>query len=48
MILSEGNSFYVDNKNLSSIDVKPQFSTNYQLGTVFKHDRFNGDAAVYW
>ncbi len=48
MILSEGNSFYVDNKNLSSIDVKPQFSTNYQLGTVFKHDRFNADIDVYW
>ncbi len=47
-ILSEGNSFYVDNKNLSSIDVKPQLSTNYQLGTVFKQDRFNADFDVYW
>jgi iron complex outermembrane receptor protein len=48
MILSEGNSFYVDNRNLSSIDVKPQLSTNYQVGTVFKHDRFNADFDVYW
>ncbi len=48
MILSEGNSFYVDNKNLSSIDVKPQLSTNYQVGTVFKHDRFNADVDVYY
>ncbi|HVS51170.1 MAG TPA: TonB-dependent receptor [Opitutaceae bacterium] len=48
MILSEGNSFYVDNSRLSNIDVKPQLSTNYQLGTVFKHDRFNADADVYW
>lgn len=48
MILSEGNSFYVDNSRLSSIDVKPQLSTNYQVGTVFKQDRFNADADVYW
>jgi iron complex outermembrane receptor protein len=48
MILSEGNSFYVDNANLSSIDVKPQRSTNYQVGTVFKHDRFNADIDVYY
>jgi iron complex outermembrane receptor protein len=48
MILSEGNSFYVDNKNLSSIDVKPQLSTNYQIGTVYKQDRFNADFDVYW
>jgi iron complex outermembrane receptor protein len=48
MILSEGNAFYVDNKNLSSIDVKPQLSTNYQVGTVFKQDRFNADIDVYY
>jgi iron complex outermembrane receptor protein len=48
MILSEGNSFYVDNSRLSSIDVKPQLSTNYQLGTVFKHDRLNADVDVYY
>jgi iron complex outermembrane recepter protein len=48
MILSEGNSFYVDNANLGKIDVKPQLSTNYQVGTVFKQDRFNADFDVYW
>jgi iron complex outermembrane receptor protein len=45
---SEGNSFYVANSNLGSIDIAPQISTNYQLGTVFKHDRFNADADVYY
>lgn len=45
---SEGNSFYVDNANLPSINIKPEISTNYQLGTVFKQNRFNADADVYY
>jgi iron complex outermembrane receptor protein len=48
MALSEADSFYVANANLGSINVKPQLSTNYQLGTVFKHDRFNADFDVYY
>jgi len=48
MALSETNSFYVDNANLAAINVKPQLSTNYQLGTVFKQDRFNADVDVYY
>ena len=48
MALSETNSFYVDNANLGKINVKPQLSTNYQLGTVFKHDRFNADIDAYY
>jgi iron complex outermembrane receptor protein len=48
MALSEGNSFYVDNSNLGKINVKPQLSTNYQAGTVFKYDRFNAAADVYY
>ena len=48
MALSEGNSFYVDNSNLGRINIKPQLSTNYQAGTVFKHDRFNAAADVYY
>jgi iron complex outermembrane receptor protein len=48
MALSEGNSFYVDNANLAAINVKPQLSTNYQLGTVFKQDNFNADIDVYY
>ena len=44
---SEGNSFYVDNSNLGKINIQPQVSTNYQVGTVFKHDRFNADLDVY-
>jgi len=48
MALSEGNSFYVDNANLGKINIKPQLSTNYQAGTVFKHDRFNVAADVYY
>ena len=47
MALSEANSFYVDNGNLGAINVKPQHSTNYQVGTVFKHDRFNADIDIY-
>ncbi len=45
---SEANSFYVDNANLPSINIKPEISTNYQLGTVYKQDRFNADADVYY
>jgi len=45
---TEGNSFYVDNSNLGKINIKPQLSTNYQVGTVFKHDRFNADIDVYY
>ena len=45
---SEGNSFYVDNRNLPSINIRPQLSTNYQVGTVFKQDRFNADFAAYY
>ncbi|MFI5337166.1 MAG: TonB-dependent receptor [Opitutales bacterium] len=45
---SEGNSFYVDNSNLAKINIKPEGSTNYQIGTVFKQDRFNADIDVYW
>jgi iron complex outermembrane receptor protein len=45
---SEANSFYVANSNLGRIAIKPELTTNYQLGTVFKHDRFNADADVYY
>jgi iron complex outermembrane recepter protein len=45
---TEGNSFYVDNANLSSINVKPELSTNYQVGTVFKQNRFNADVDAYY
>lgn len=48
MALSEGNSFYVDKANLGAINVKPQLSTNYQVGTVFKQDRFNADIDAYY
>ncbi len=48
MALSEGNSFYVDNANLGAINIKPQLSTNYQVGTVFKQDRFNADIDAYY
>ncbi len=48
MALSEGNSFYVANANLPSINVKPELSTNYQVGTVFKQDRFNADIDAYY
>jgi len=48
MALSEGNSFYVANANLGAIHVAPQLSTNYQVGTVFKQDRFNADLDAYW
>ncbi len=47
MTLSEANSFYVDNANLGAINVKPQHSSNYQLGTVFKRSRFNADIDIY-
>jgi len=45
---SEANSFYVNNSNLGAIDIKPELSTNYQVGTVFQHDRFNGDIDAYY
>lgn len=45
--LTEAQSFYVDNANLGAINVKPQLSTNYQIGTVFKQDRFNADIDAY-
>jgi len=48
MALSEGNSFYVDNANLGAINIKPQLSTNYQVGTVYQQDRFNADIDVYY
>ena len=48
MALSEGNSFYVDNANLGAINVSPQLSTNYQVGTVYQQDRFNADVDAYY
>ena len=45
---SEANSFYVSNANQGLIHIKPQTSTNYQLGTVYKNNRFNADADVYY
>lgn len=48
MALSEGNAFYVDKANLGAINIKPQLSTNYQIGTVFKQDRFNADIDAYY
>lgn len=48
MALSEAQSFYVDNANLAAINIKPQHSTNYQVGTIFKHDRFNADFDAYY
>ncbi len=45
---SEANSFYVDNANLAAINIKPQLSTNYQVGTVYQHERFNAAADVYY
>ena len=46
--LSEANSFYTDNSNVSKIAVKPQISTNYQIGTVYRADRFTGDIDAYY
>lgn len=43
---SEKNTFYVS--DLTSNVVKPQLSTNYQIGTVFKNGRFNADVDAYW
>jgi iron complex outermembrane receptor protein len=40
------NQFYVPRPENNRI--QPQETTNYQLGTVFKHDRFNADVDVYW
>ncbi|MBW8782158.1 MAG: TonB-dependent receptor [Verrucomicrobia bacterium] len=45
---SEANAFYVSNSNLSLINIKPELSTNYQIGTVFKKDRFNADVDAYY
>ncbi len=45
---SEANAFYVNNSNLGSINIKPELSTNYQVGTVFKQDRFNADFDAYY
>ena len=45
---TEGNSFYVDNSNQAAINIKPEISTNYQIGTVFKRDRFNADLDAYY
>ena len=45
---SEANSFYVNNTNLGSINIKPEITTNYQVGTVFKQNRFNADVDAYY
>jgi len=48
---SEGNAFYVTDANYfsgGSGNVKPQVSMNYQIGTVYKNNRFNADADVYY
>jgi len=48
---SESNAFYVSDANYfsgTSTNIKPQISTNYQIGTVFKNNRFNADADVYY
>ncbi len=39
------NQFYVDAPDTNT--VKPAQTWNYQLGTVYKHDRFNAAADVY-
>ena len=46
--LSEANSFYTDSSNVSKIAVKPQVSTNYQAGAVYRSDRFTGDVDAYY
>ena len=38
--------FYVPDP--SKDNVKPQETTNYQVGTVYKSGRFNGDLDAYW
>ncbi len=45
---SEGNSFYVANSNLSAINISPEISTNYQVGTVYKTNKFNADFDAYY
>ena len=40
------NQFYVPKPQNNS--VQPQETVNYQLGTVFKRDRFNADADLYY
>jgi len=45
---SEANSFYVANANLGSINISPELSTNYQVGTVYKTNKFNADVDAYY
>ena len=45
---SEANAFYVSGTNLNGIHIDPQISTNYQIGTVFKNNRFNADVDAYY
>ncbi|WP_255436919.1 TonB-dependent receptor [Rhodanobacter sp. PCA2] len=40
------NQFYVPDPRKSN--TKPQQTTNYQAGTVYKNDRFNADADVFY
>lgn len=40
------NQFYVTDPSHNQI--KPEETTNYQVGTVFKRDRFNADLDAYW
>jgi iron complex outermembrane receptor protein len=40
------SAYYVNNPNLNPI--KPQLSTNYQLGTVFAASKFTFDADIYY
>lgn len=40
------NQFYVDDPSTNT--VKPAQTWNYQLGTVYRHDRFNASADVYY
>lgn len=40
------NQFYVLNPNLNQINA--QQTVNYQVGTVYKNDHFNGDVDAYW
>ena len=45
---SEANSFYVNNSNLGNIAIKPELTTNYQVGTVFRQNRFNAAIDAYY
>jgi len=40
------NQFYVPDPTINQ--AKPQETMNYQIGSVFKKDRFNGDVDVYY